>query len=167
METTDQVFDQVTVEPNKERPVFLTVLCILSFAGNGLVIMGSAIAIIWMKVFLPFMQFAMEQDGIHLDDPIFTGLWGNRFFELFDHLPLIYFVTLASAIINIYGVVLMWKLKRAGFFIYTVTELLPQIVSSVIFTMVLGGIGLGLSLMNLIIPVAFVIMYGANLKYMR
>lgn len=167
MEVTDQLFTQETRQPAKERPVFLTVLCILSFTGNGLVIMGSAFALIWWKFFLPFLQLAMEQDGIHLDNPAIASLWGTRFFEIFDYLPLVYIVTFAAAIFNLYGVVLMWKLKRSGFYIYAVTELLPHLVTIVVFTMVLGGIGFGLSLMNFIIPVAFVIMYGANLKYMR
>lgn len=147
--------------------MFLTVLCVLSFTGNGLMIMGAAIALVWWKLFLPFLNFALEQEGVDLENPEFMGPFGPKFMSLFDQIPLIYSIMFGAAIINILGVILMWKLKRTGFYIYAVTELIPPVANLIIFTMAIGVLGLGLSLFNFIIPVAFVIMYGLNLKHMK
>ena len=69
---------------------------------------------------------------------------------------------------------MMMKLKKTGFFLYLVGELLPLIYTF----LVLGGLGamsipmLGeavivVYLIALVIPLAFIVMYGLNLKHMK
>ncbi len=115
-----------------ERPTFLTVLCILSYIGCGLAILGGLISI-------------TKISGI---------------------------VNLLAALICLYGVIQMWKLKKIGFYFYLVGEILPIIVTIAtigfatmfsfaggIFAIIAGGLGL-------VFAIAFIVMYALNLKHM-
>ena len=83
-------------------------------------------------------------------------------------------VSLLANVSCIIGAVMMLKLKKTGFYIYAVAELLPLIYTFV----VLGGFGamsvpfLGeavilVYLVALIIPLGFIAMYAINLKHMN
>ncbi|MFO7723293.1 MAG: hypothetical protein R6V49_08740 [Bacteroidales bacterium] len=154
-------------QPMPQRPLFLTILCVLSFIGNGLMIMGVILGMIWMRVMRPVMEMAMEQEPALQEDPFLQSGFGQKIFELFDYFPTIYGIMLGAAVLNIFGVVLMWKLKKSGFYLYSITEMIPPIANIVILAMVFGGFGVAMSLLNFIIPLGFVIMYGLNLKHMR
>lgn len=82
-------------------------------------------------------------------------------------------VSLVAALLCLYGVIQMWNLKKMGFYLYLVGEIVPVIVSVVtigfaslfsfaggIFALIAGGLGL-------ILALAFIIMYALNLKHMH
>ena len=115
-------------------PTFLKVLCILTFVGSGLGILGN-------------LSILSTDIGL---------------------------VSLLANVSCIIGAVMMLKLKKTGFYIYAVAELLPLIYTFV----VLGGFGamsvpfLGeavilVYLVALIIPLGFIAMYAINLKHMN
>jgi hypothetical protein len=167
MEIIDNYPDPSAMAEKPQRPMFLTILCVLSFIGNGVMIMGSIFAMIWMKIFRPMMEMAIEQDQAFQEDPVLQSMFGQNMFELFDYFPVIYGIMLGAALLNLAGVILMWKMKKGGFYLYTITELIPPVSSLVILSMIFGGLGIAMSLFNFIIPLGFVIMYGLNLKHMR
>ena len=117
----------------KQRPQFLTVLCILSYIGCGLAIIGSLVTI-----------------------GTITGVIG-----------------LLAALICLYGVIQMWKLKKKGFYFYLVGEITPIIVSFAtiglagLFSFAGGIIAIITALMVTIFPVIFIILYGLNLKHLE
>lgn len=157
---------EVPLTEEKPRPVFLTVLCILSYAGNGFVILGSLITLVMAGPFRLIWEKALEQPEMYEEVPVpFTDMF-DRFASLFDYLPLISWVNLAAALLNLAGVFQMWKMRKSGFYVYSVTELAPYILGLIIYTMVLGPFGFAISLFNMVIPIAFVILYGLNLKHM-
>jgi hypothetical protein len=117
---------------NSTRPTFLTVLCILSFIGCGLAVLGSFATITKL-----------------------TGILG-----------------LVAALVCLYGVIQMWKLKKMGFWIYLVGEIAPIIITAVtvgvagLFTFAGGFTAIMIGLGS-IFTIAFIIMYALNLKHMH
>lgn len=121
---------EVAVEA--KRPTFLTVLCILSYIGCAIQLLGS----------LGRLKTTL---GI---------------------------VTLLAAIICFVGVLMMWKLKKTGFYIYVVGEVVP-IISGIIIVgasglfSFAGGFMAMIMALSYIFPIAFLIMYGLNLKHLK
>lgn len=152
----------------KPRPVFLTVLCILSYVGNAFIIFGSLFSLVFFSAMKPVWEMAMQQGEVQeeMAEMPFPALFGNMV-ELMDYIPLMMIVALVAGILNLFGVFQMWKMKKSGFYVYSITELAPYIVNFVLYTQVLGAFGALISIFNLVIPVGFVIMYGLNLKHMR
>jgi hypothetical protein len=167
MERTDQYTDQGVDAEKPSRPMFLTVLCVLSFIGNGMMILGALFGMLWMKFLRPVMEMAIEQDPALQEDPFFLSGFGDKIFALFDYFPTMYGIMAAAAVLNIFGVMMMWKLRKGGFYLYTITELIPPISNVIILALVFGGFGVAMSVFNFLIPIGFIIMYGLNLKHMR
>ncbi|MGD1848606.1 MAG: hypothetical protein ACFB10_24710 [Salibacteraceae bacterium] len=134
-----------------ERPQFLTVLCILSWIWNGLVVLfGLIMALAVGAIFSVFESgdFPMDPDQkVQID--AFLGLGQGLAAGVFLLFAVIAGITIASAW-------LMWKQKRVGFFIYTA---LHGILAVLYFV--------GDSLFAGVLCAAFIGMYAANLKHMR
>lgn len=68
-----------------------------------------------------------------------------------------------AAIVCLIGVFMMWKLKKTGFYIYT----LAQVVTVAAPFIFVGGLAGGLmATLGAIFPVIFIILYALNLKHM-
>ena len=77
-------------------------------------------------------------------------------------------ILLISGVINslicLIGALQMWKQKKIGFFIYTVGEIVPLVVSAIC----LGASGFAKwGIIGIIIPVVFITLYAVNLKHMN
>ncbi len=64
----------------------------------------------------------------------------------------------------IYGAMQMRTLKKQGFYMWLIGELLP-VIGGIIFI----GMGMfsGLAMLGLIVPVLFIILYSTQLKYLK
>jgi hypothetical protein len=155
-----QNMDQVNqVAETKKRPKFLTVLCILSFVGIGFAIISSIINLINFQSNIETLQ-SLQGTSSLLGEEL-----GNTIDALVEWGRTIYLINLISAFICLAGVFMMFKLKKTGYFIYIIGEIAPAIASFAL----MGGFGpLGpfAMIMGLIFPIAFIIMYGLNLKHM-
>ena len=131
------------------RPLMLTVLCILTFAGSGLnILSGLAIG----AFFDQFVQIA-------------TG-----FAETYD-LPGMELITegspgffLISAVFyagSVTGAILMWRLQRIGFHVYTISQILLLIASMYFFRLP------GPSWPDLLFTGLFIILYGVHIRLMK
>ncbi len=128
---------QATAEAGK-RPGFLTVLCILTFIGSGLGLLGGLLMTIGMGSIMgsiPGMGAAMGG--------------GTAYFAIGT--------VLAAA--SLFGAIQMWKLQKQGFFIYAGASVVG-IILPLIF-------GLPFSAMGAIFPVLFIILYYLNVKHMN
>ena len=68
-------------------------------------------------------------------------------------------MAIGLSVIGLIGVIMMWKLKKTGFYVYTGAQLL-----GIISPMFMGGsIDFGF---GAIISILFVVLYGMNLKHM-
>ena len=143
-----ETLDNVNQEAGK-RPVFLTVICILSFVGIGLAIIGYIGALTLMGVAESAISAASdmaEEAGATVTKGPSTGvIWAYIIGG---------FVT---ALIQLFGVIKMWKLQKSGFMLYTGASVVAMVLG-----FLYGGFSVGI-----IFPIAFIAMYAANLKAMK
>ena len=140
------------------RPAFLKVLCILTWVGSGIGLISGIITILGAS--------AYENVVNDLGDASLNGTMEN--------MKMIQYAGLACTVLCIIGSVMMWQLKKAGFFIYLIGEVAPLVLSFILLGSlastggpVTGGIAAAAGVIGAIFPVAFVIMYAANLKHMK
>lgn len=128
--------EQVHVENQvtTQRPVFLTVLCILTFIGSGLALLFTLIGLL----------AAGAIESMASAFPMPTGVSAG---------PIKSIILLLLFGASLYGAILMWNLKRIGFYLYTAAQVVILI--------------LGFGILSLIFTAAFIIMYGLNLKHME
>jgi len=144
----------------KKRPDFLTVISILSFVGIGLTILSSMYSIMT----LPYTIMTLKTNPI-------VSIFGM---DLADYIPrletygkMVYLITILANFACLVGVIMMWKLKRIGFYLYSFFEIFPVILTAVLLGSVGGIFGQLGFVFAFIFPVAFVIMYAVNLKHMN
>lgn len=180
MEENDLILDDNAPQGKGERPMFLTVLCILTWVGSGWAFLSSTFSMFTLNT----MSSAFNKSGAdfneiadRMNDLPETGEPGEEFgramanevFGSMDDIikwaPTLNLVNMGVALLCILGAFMMWKLKKTGFYIYTAATLVAIIVPLVL----LGGNLIGaLSAVGAgFFGIAFVIMYGVNLKHMR
>jgi hypothetical protein len=131
-----------------KRPALLGILCILKFIGSGM----NRVSSLLFSVFYDQVTLLAESmnQSFHLPglDMIFEG-------------PPMFFAV--SALIDagcIAGAVFMWKLKKTGFHVYTIFQILLILLPMYFFHL------RGPSAPDVIFSGIFIILYGSNLKYM-
>ncbi|WP_282014451.1 hypothetical protein [Marinifilum flexuosum] len=160
------------VEMPKKRPTFLTVLCILSFIGSG----GGFLYYVYnyftfentyseqVAKFTEAVEM-MEDNGA--DSGFLYNSAVNKLVELNamnDNLDLITGAFCLFALLSFIGAIMMWKLKKNGFYLYTFTNVFALLIP-------LALIDFNAMLMNTLIgaifTIIFIIMYAVNLKHMK
>jgi hypothetical protein len=137
---------------NEERPQFLKVLCILTFIGSGLGLLGGLLGMIGVGA---LGSFAPQ---------------GTIIVQL---------LAFAASGLCLFGALQMWSLKKQGFTMYVggiVIGLTSQIVSYVTIDSYVGKLGVAGDLvkssammgmvLGFAVSAAFVIMYNANKKHL-
>jgi hypothetical protein len=157
-----------TIDEPRTRPSLLTVLCNLSFIWAGISIIGGIIKYASMKMMangkfadmvaqvgdtslraqFEEVQAKVEAAGLNMDQMASAELG-----------------TVALAIVALIGVIMMWKLRRTGFFIYVAAQV-------IIFTLsLMMGVNLDMSWTSMpgtfFIALTFISLYAVNLKYMH
>jgi hypothetical protein len=153
------------VENPRKIPEVLNVLTILTFIGSGLAILFG---------FWGFAKAKASYDQIssmNLDQmPDFAKrLMGSDPVEmarkaLDNRLPIL-LLTLAGCALCIYGAIQMRNLKKNGFGIYVIGEVLP-FISSLIF-LGAGALGGFSGIIGGLIVVVFIVLYATQLKHLR
>ncbi len=152
----------------KQRPIFLKVLCILSFVGIGYEVFNNIFGLIFFS-----SGFLDKIQTILIDFPDQEPIQILESFGYFDMLSIISstgstisIIGVFGALICLVGVLQMWNMKKIGYYIYFVGEIgVPIAIASIwgasnTFLMMI-------SVLVFIFPIAFVIMYGFNLKHMK
>ncbi len=163
--------DDSFVEAPRKRPVFLTVLCILTFVSCGLTFLTAGFGILMggqqqgsMKTFQRLQQ---NQDMPELFDGIVNATEKAQEWTVLSN-----YLSLGNVLICFAGAMLMWKLKKAGFFIYIFGQVLPfvslyGIYSSYQNVPIMGVAVLIGAFVGALFAIGFIIMYGVNVKHMR
>jgi hypothetical protein len=137
------------------RPAFLTVLCILTWVGSGLGLIGGLFGLMSSSV---------------LDGADFGNSALNASIE---SAKMIQYASLVCIVLCIIGSVMMWQMKKVGFFIYLVGELAPLALSFIVLGSLasaggaMGGFAAAAGAIAAIFPIAFVVMYAVNLKHLK
>ncbi len=167
---TDGILDESVDNGSGQRPTFLTVLCILTFIGSGLGVLGGLL-----------------------------GLVGSSALGMFSPTGgvLVQIIGLGAAGLCLFGAVQMWGLKKQGFMMYVagaVLSIIGSIISAVTFTSTMSSVNAELSTLDgydsysrtaassaetavtaglwigvfiaILINVAFILMYNANKKHL-
>jgi hypothetical protein len=136
-------------------PSFLKVLCILTWVGSGIGLITGII-------------------GLMATSSVSSLDYGNSTVNsALGAANTIQYVNLICVILCIVGAVMMWQLKKAGFFIYIVGELVPLIASLILLgglSSVAGPFGGAMAagaFIGALFPIAFIVMYALNLKHLK
>lgn len=151
---TNQDVPGAAGEKPKKRPELLKVLCILTFIGSGLSFLANAIMYLTIDVWK-----AAYQEGV------FSILEGKVEMKMIDLLmnvnPNYYMFQALLFGLSVYGAYLMWKLKKAGFHMYTISQILLLIVSKVFIP------SQPFPVVPLLLSLVFVLLYARSLKVMQ
>lgn len=146
------------------RPTFLTVLCILSFIGNGLGIFQGlfmwTMSGFYAKLFSGLSKnLNTGQNEMNIVERVLNGLswWAISI--------------IVGSLVCLAGAILMWKLKKSGYFLYIFGQLLPLLGVLFFFLGSIPGPSNGGSmifvLFSSIFPIAFIVMFGLNQKHLN
>jgi hypothetical protein len=173
MENFQTPLTEVTVKP--ARPTFLTVLCILTFIGSGWGIVSGFSTYMSANVTADITQTAMQDAKDKISNAGETNA-GTKMAEKMlsgvsdvlkpENLKKSAMFSIVACVFTLLGAVLMFQLKKIGFWIYLVGT-----VISIVGPIVAFGAGNLVSMATTIgmafIGVIFVVLYGLNLKHLR
>lgn len=153
-----------------KRPVFLTVLCILTWVGCAFGLFGAISSIgagSLMSSASSASSMAMESTGdAALDQTMAASMDAAN--KAIQYASMIGWINLLCVVACALGAFMMWKLNKTGFYIYTAGEIIPTVVSiALLGGLPGGGILAGLGVIAAIFPIAFIVMYAVNLKHMK
>lgn len=138
---------QVAVSKPK-RPVLLVVLCILTFAGSGINFFSSLIISLFYNEF------------IRIAEMVFTSFNLPGLDLLKESKPLFYVISAAIYAMSFAGALIMWRMKKTGFHVYTIAQIL-LIMAPILFLHLPGP-----SVFDIIFSGIFVVLYSTILKQM-
>lgn len=160
--------------PVAARPTFLTVLCILTWIGCAISLVTNALAMMAMGA-VSAVKDAVVENAEVLQDSLGVTMADGAEAKMdvanaaadsaIAAGSTVFLIGIIGAVLALIGSVMMWKLKKMGFYVYVVAELAPVIAMAVL----LGGTAFSgaTAMASMILPVAFVVMYGLNLKHMK
>jgi hypothetical protein len=139
-------------EPQEEakRPLFLSVLCILTFISCGLSVLGSLSITPMADVMIKVVKETEGYDPAVYADQFLVWKAGWGFYML------VLFFTLCS----LTGAILMWNLKKMGFHFYAISNI-------ILFYLPILWVGIPFNFGGLFFLLGFIGMYALHLKYMK
>ncbi len=161
---------------HSQRPVFLKVLCILSFIGSGYGIINGVVTYSKANDISTFVTEVKTEINNKIskkkktNDTASVSFAGNVVNNMSvmatpDNLRKMAIGTVISSILCLLGAILMWNLRRVGFYIYTLGTLVIIIYPFYLFgNNFLANISVGI---QSFIGIIFVIFYAMNIKSMK
>ena len=154
----------------KPRSTFLTVLCILSFINGGLNILFNIPSLFMPNFMESYMEIIKQTPAMNDSNaPSFVAEMMSSVMTMLERMAAHWTSMILSiillAVMSVIGVWMMWHLKKAGFLFYTTAQILWTLMPLIF--MGVNWISVLAVLMNAIITIAFIIMYGLQLKKMN
>jgi hypothetical protein len=155
----------------KGIPTFLKVLCILTFIGAGYGLLTSVYGTFTIQDQIQ----KLENSQSLLSDS--NSPFGSM--NMDGHIETIKKYGLISNLINLFanglclfGALLMWKLKKMGYFIYIGGHVVALVSSFLMMGSgnsggLIGSMIILVIIINIIFVLAFIIMYGVNFKHLK
>lgn len=156
-----------------QRPTFLLVLCILTFVGSGWGLLSNLFSIFTSGLLDSSMQIEQYSSMIGELENSGSGSFISGFLNssmdvmrvTAAHALEINIIQFVLSLLSLLGAILMFQLRRFGFYLYTTAQILSLFVLPYFAgfsTLVVLGMLWG-ALLSLI----FIVLYAVNLKYMR
>jgi hypothetical protein len=137
----------------QQRPTLLTVLCILSFINGGLTLFSS----LFTGIFFGQISGIVAEIGEKFKNPVIDA-WTEM---LSSSSPGFFFANALFFAGSVFGAAMMWKLKKNGFHVYTISQILT-LISPMYFLHLPGP-----SILDLLLTGAFIALYASHLKMMQ
>jgi len=153
MTTTDNNDNLTTTDnpDNTTRPELLKILCILTFIGGGLSLISNLTMFLTLDVVRGYLEKGMF-DFLAEDMDI-------SILEILVSVNSMYFMFQAILLaLAVYGAYLMWNLKKIGFHLYTMAQIVLLILPQVFLP------SLPFPTFELIVSLIFVTLYAKNLQ---
>ena len=154
---------------NPKRPDFLSAICILSFVGLGWRIFRSSfdmVAGFFTAAFAPVLDEAIRD--LETETEPVAGVATHviqAVQQLMQHITAFGFLRILFSIGAVLGVVMMWNLKKQGFYLYAGFRVLILLVP--VLVMGFNIISIFMVASGLVFTALFILLYGFNLKYMQ
>jgi len=155
--------------PAGVRPTFLTVLCILTFLGSAWGIFGGARDYATADVKSVEATEAMSDAKDRVEEKSGSGFITQLLDSATEglsaeNLRKSAMIGIVASVFTLFGAIMMWGLRRNGFYIYIAGTLIGIAAPFLMF----GGSMLGgLTAAGAAIPgIIFIVLYALNLKYM-
>ena len=157
-------------------PTFLKVLCILTYVGSGLALFSSTFGLLNSAAQEESLRM-MENVQRNLPDGMgpFQGLM-QEFFDINveEVIKWTFYSNIAiliGAVLCLIGAIMMWKRRIQGYGLYiadcVITGVVGWVAMSHMFQGPIGTFARSGVIFGSIFSVAFIVMYGANLRHMR
>lgn len=143
-----------------KRPVFLTVLCILSFIAAGFGILGyiTLIGLMGAATAVSSGMEGMASDmGADMNNAMSAAMSAGPSAGMTWAYIIVGFLT---TIVALFGVIKMWKMAKSGFMMYVGATVVSIIMGIVYY-------GFAASIVGIVISGAFIVMYGLNMKHLK
>ena len=145
-------FEQEPQEVNK-RPDLLTILCILTFIGSGIGFFSN---------FFVTLSFNTIVELVENDElPSMYNMMVDDMKILLSGGAIYFFLSFLFFGGSLLGAVFMWRLKRIGFHIYTISQILLLILPALFLQ------GRGVSFLSFFFTGLFIGLYAINLKVLK
>jgi len=131
------------------RPNLLTILCILTFINGGLTLVSSIFVGAFFDQFVVIAAEFAEKFKLPGLELITEGR------------PLFFFVNAVLYAVSVTGALMMWRLKKNGFHVYTIAQILLILAPMYFFGLP------GPSIFDIILSGTFVVLYAMHLKIMK
>lgn len=152
---------EIPVVETSQRPQFITVLCILTFIGVAFGVIGSIVGWFSTQKMVDMVNNMPDQDFSSM--PGMEDM-GSKMELMVKWKNVNLIVGIVGSLLCLVGALQMWKLKRTGYFIYVVGEIVPIIITGILMGSVFFK---GYQIIGLILPIVFVVLYSINLKYLK
>ncbi len=162
--TTQDFLSQAGEKP--KLPGYLNVLTILTFIGCGVFALFTPASFWLIKFYMKMMDDPAARERMTDKQLTDAEMQRPRMELMLANKWLLILISLAGIALCLYGALQMRKLKKEGFYVYTLGQVLPFICGGLIvgFANQFNGV---LSYIVAAVPVAFIIMYATHLKYMK
>lgn len=176
MESNLNEFDQ---EP-RLRPTLLTVLCILTFVGSGFTIVKNAfsysMAAQSAKIFSSSVARRYDDSTLQKDSVMETrrknqSIFGAKMIGSLskimteDNIRKNAIGEIISGVCTLFGAVLMWRLRRTGFYLYVAGIIVGLVVPFYLYGNNL--LAVGISSFSGFFGLVFIALYALNIKSLR
>ncbi len=148
-----------------KRPQFLTVLCILTFIGSALGLLGAIYGYFSAKSSAAMMDTMGNTPGMEGMGGMMMGEVQATMRKAAENAFPNMIIGIVCSLLCLFGALQMWQLKKQGFYIYTVGEIAAPIAAFILGAGgMIGGIG---AIFGVVIAIVWIVLYALNLKHLK
>lgn len=162
------------VEPRKKRPVFLTVLCILTFISTGLAMLGFVFSLLVGPMSEDDLETITANGMVQVNELRDQGMtYMADQMEKINNIQsftnqshyLVLGVNFCAIVLGFAGALLMWRGNKLGFHSYILYNIIS--ILSIYVAVPVNEVPTLMIILGVIFSVIFIFMYSRNLKWLK